>query len=252
MDNAPTKEKTRARIILGNILFVLYVIFMVTTICISSFIWYQKNYFYHYWVNGQSMWPTLNEFTKAKGAKEPMGEIYTNMAGATEVDFVIGDGSEQSINSIKRFDIVVCDYGNGSNKEIIKRVIAMPGETFYIDSTTIGDPTNGVLHILNNETNEFEVIEQPVKAEYLCKGDYEAVGYKFDDPEHPATLKDNEYFVMGDNRSHSDDSRKNGPILRQNIESKVIALVARCGVAADSTGLELHATNIKYMWPRFY
>lgn len=245
MEEKAVQQKSKKRIILSNIGFVAYVLFMLITICISSFVWFQKNYFYHYWVDGQSMWPTLNQYAKTKNG-EYMNEDYQSMVGATDVDFVIGDGSDIAINGIKRFDIIVCKTSSSSKKDLIKRVIAMPGETFYIDSTLVGDETNGVLHVYDEEAEEFKVVEQPIKTEYICRADY-PVKYS-----EPTKLKDDEYFVMGDNRIHSTDSREVGFIHKKNIESKIIALIARCGVTLDSTGVDKIATNVKYMWPRYY
>ena len=77
---------------------------------------------------------------------------------------------------------------------IIKRVIALPGDTIYA--------LDGIVYV-NNE---------PIKEEYK-KG----ITFDFNEVKVP----DDHYFVMGDNRMHSDDSRRMGPISKDNIKGTV-------------------------------
>ena len=89
---------------------------------------------------------------------------------------------------IKRFDVVVVNTGND---EIIKRVIAMPGESIACE--------NGIIYV-NGYKQEEEYSEG-------ITSDFSKV-----------VLKDNEYFVMGDNREESMDSRHIGPIKKDFIK----------------------------------
>ena len=244
------KPMTPLRAFLDKLVFSLYVIALIAACCFSCFIWFQKTYFESYWVNGQSMWPTLNSETR-----DSSGQLFgdtrdkKSMIGATGVDFVIADGHKNILDKIQRFDIVVCKYGDDDFFEKIKRIIIMPGETFYFDALGEDVEGNGTLHILNKKTNEYEVLNQPVEDKYIVRGDYSNYG----DPEMPTTLADNEYFVMGDNRANSSDSRDKriGPISKDNIEAKAIALVARCKTVLNSQG-KLVPTDIKYFWPRYF
>lgn len=84
------------------------------------------------------------------------------------------------ISKPNRFDIVVIRREN--NDEWVKRVIALPNETIEIKNNTL---------LINDE-----VVEQPFLPKEVKTNDFSKI-----------TLKENEYFVMGDNREHSTDSR---------------------------------------------
>lgn len=98
--------------------------------------------------------------------------------------------------SIKRFDTVVINASE--DKKIVKRVIGLPGETVeYIDNELYID---GML------------IEQ----------DFEYLGTT---QNLRVTLDKNEYFVLGDNRENSRDSRYYGPFTKDRIVSSHVLVL---------------------------
>ncbi len=100
-------------------------------------------------------------------------------------DNLIVDKISYRFGEPKRFDIIVFPFRYAEKTYYIKRIIGLPGETVYIDE-------NGLIYIdgeVLKESYGKDVIADPGRA-------YE-----------PVTLGEDEYFVMGDNRNNSSDSR---------------------------------------------
>lgn len=98
------------------------------------------------------------------------------------------------LGSINRLDIIVLDEEK-DNEKIIKRVIGLPGETVAIKK--------GKIYVND------KVIDD--KYAYGETSDYDKV-----------TLEDDEYFILGDNRLISKDSRYFGPIKKSEIKGKIV------------------------------
>lgn len=98
------------------------------------------------------------------------------------------------LSSIDRFDIIVLDEEK-DNEKIIKRVIGLPGETVAIKKGKI---------YINDKVIDDEYA-------YGETSDYDKV-----------TLRDDEYFILGDNRLISKDSRYFGPIKDNEIKGKIV------------------------------
>lgn len=108
---------------------------------------------------------------------------------------------------LRRFDIVVVN--TEQHGLIVKRLIALPNETIEIN--------DNVLYI-NNQEIEQDFLNQEYKASYQ-----QSTSQLFDRDFGPITLNDNQYFVMGDNRPYSLDSRSAmGPFHASDIISKDI------------------------------
>ena len=102
--------------------------------------------------------------------------------------------------SIERFDMVVINYGKS---KLVKRVIGLPGEKIRINITHVG--SNTVSRIFING----EVLEENYGYENMVENGIAA---------NEITLGNDEYFVLGDNRNNSSDSRVIGVIKKSNIK----------------------------------
>lgn len=98
----------------------------------------------------------------------------------------------------KRFDIVLCRYPKRKGL-FVKRIIGLPGETLSMDEDIIyinGSP-----------------LDEPFPRRSTVRRVEERV------------LGSDEYFVMGDNRTGSNDSRSVGPIPRRSLLARSVAVV---------------------------
>jgi signal peptidase I len=114
-------------------------------------------------------------------------------------DYLIVDEISYRLKNPERFDVIVFRYPHDQTKFFIKRIIGLPNEELVIK--------NGIVTIINTEHPDGFVLDQPyVKNESKSN-------------EH-LKLKENEYFVMGDNRSASSDSRYWGALTKNLIMGK--------------------------------
>ncbi len=102
-------------------------------------------------------------------------------------DNLIVDKISYRFNDPKRFDIIVFPPKYQPDKLYIKRIIGLPGETVQIDE-------NGIIYING------EVLPENYGREVI-KPDKVGIASQ------PILLGEDEYFVMGDNRNNSTDSR---------------------------------------------
>ena len=120
---------------------------------------------------------------------------------------------------IDRDSIVICHYPNRGWTYFVKRLVGVPGDTVYRE--------NGVTHVVYEEDGQIvdNALDERYSLYYIngSPDDYE-----------PYTLGDDEYFVVGDNRynSHdsrdwkdSDDSKDVGPISKKMIIGKVQTVI---------------------------
>jgi signal peptidase I len=109
--------------------------------------------------------------------------------------YVLVDKISYRLGSPQRGDVVVFNYPLATERDFIKRVIGLPGETVTVAS--------GVVSVNGQPLTEPYIAAPPVSA-----GTWQ--------------LGANEYFVMGDNRNNSSDSRSWGPLERKYLIGKAV------------------------------
>ena len=145
-------------------------------------------------VDGKSMYPTLKD-----------GEFgFTNVGGVL-------------LNGVERGDIVVVTMKEeGQKTHWVKRVIGLPGDTVSC--------VNDVVYINGKVLDETKYIDPDYRQSLVDKFGYfnkvpNADNTNVEDFEE-VKLKDDEYYVMGDNRPYSKDSRYVGPVKKSQIFAK--------------------------------
>lgn len=226
------------------IISICCIVVIAMSLSLTGLFLFQHFHYDPFWVSGQSMYPTLNKDAKyADGSLVGEKHIRPFEEGEYDVDYGFMVTSEKAINKIKRFDIVVFEAGGSLVSYNIKRIIALPGETFYITSTS--DETNGSLYVQKGDN--FDLVNQPLSSELVSVGTY---------PEEyttPHTLGENEYFVLGDNRKgdNSYDSRNTGPIQKDLILGVAKGLNGKCTLGYNKKGTYT-AIKVKHHWPRYF
>ena len=146
----------------------------------------------------------------------------------TNGDKAITDGLFYKITGIDRFDIVIFEK-KGYDERLVKRVIGLPGETVRFEK--------GVLYI-----NGEKVDQDFIPEELAAQTDTPYYNDTFE-----CTLKDDEYYVVGDNRVHgkSADSRYFGPIKKSQIKGVGLLKFATCKSVSESGACK----GLKLIWP---
>lgn len=179
-------ERTLLEDILGFIK-----VFVVSAIVILLFV----NFVAHpVRVDGRSMYPTLKD-----------GEFgFTNVGGVL-------------LNGVERGDIaVVTMEEEGQKTHWVKRVIGLPGDTVSC--------VNDVVYINGKVLDETKYIDPDYRQSLVDKFGYFNKVPNADNTNvvdfEEVKLKDDEYYVMGDNRPYSKDSRYVGPVKKSQIFAK--------------------------------
>ncbi len=113
-------------------------------------------------------------------------------------DNLIVDKISYRIHDPERFDVIVFPYKEEEDTYYIKRIIGLPGETVYIDGS-------GNIYING------ELLEENYGTETILNAGNAST---------EIILKNDEYFVLGDNRNNSTDSRMIGCIKGDDIVGK--------------------------------
>lgn len=153
------------------------------TVLLAAIIWLLVNFATaRYVVEGQSMEPSLHTGQYL---------IVNRLAYMQVGGFKFG--------SVHRGDIVVFDYPGNPSDDYVKRVIGLPGETVTID-----------------QSGQVYINGEPLEEPYLGNG----AGTPYRHRSGTWTVPEGSYFVLGDNRDSSSDSRSWGMLEQKYIVGK--------------------------------
>ncbi len=116
-------------------------------------------------------------------------------------DYLIVDKLSYRIGKPERNSVVVLKYPKNTDKSFIKRIVGLPGDRVIIK--------DNVVTIINSENPDGFVVDGSYVT-HTSTGSYET------------ELDDDEYYVLGDNRAESFDSRFWGPLEKKYIIGKPI------------------------------
>ena len=118
------------------------------------------------------------------------------------------------VRDVRRGDVVVFKYPEDPERDFIKRVIGLPGETLevrdkrvYVDGRPLDEPYVHYLVPPSGSAQFNEVTSYDLRERY-----------------GPVTVPTGQYFVMGDNRDNSQDSRYWGFLPREYIKGRALMI----------------------------
>ena len=151
----------------------------------------------NYRVEGSSMLPTLEE-----GEYVIVNKLVYMRFDPRDVVSLIpfvdiaGDGDVYPFHPPQRGEVIIFEFPNNPERDFVKRVIGVPGDTVEIQRGTV---------ILNSI---------PLDEPYITRRDTGNMGR--------ITVPEGGYFVLGDNRRASNDSRSWGPVPTEKIIGRAL------------------------------
>jgi signal peptidase I len=240
----PKKAPSKGKKVFFACLRIFWVVFFVLVISASSQVIYDYCRYESFFVNGDSMYPTINSNARKPSPynNEVNSGDWGNFGDGYTCDYGFMDRSTGFTRRLERFDIVVTfydkDYDSLGNllstaDRKIKRVIGLPGEKIYF-------ALDGSLYVND------EFVEQTFSTNHLSDTVSAGSGAFYATPTNPVTLGDDQYFLCGDNRkpTRSDDSRSKdvGPVSERCLVGQAIAISAMCTISVSYDASGSHTT----------
>jgi signal peptidase I len=189
-----SQEKKESYLGVGNFLLEIVKVFILAFVIITPI---RVFLFQPFFVQGASMEPNFQDGQYL--IINELGYKDTSVGIAGKQAFAV-----TSFKELKRGDVVVFRYPKDPKQFFIKRTIGLPGEKIKV--------SDGKVSIFNKENPDGFVLDESgyLSGSVKTSGDLEL------------QLSRNEYFMMGDNRSYSHDSRAFGPVGKEFIVGRVL------------------------------
>jgi signal peptidase I len=202
-----TRQKSAAREYTEAFLVALALAFILRTFLIQA-----------YKIPSASMYPTLLVGDHIIVNKMVFGlrlpdSIFYSTPFASEIPY--GKYLFQ-LEPVHRGDVVVFVYPEDETKDFIKRVVAIPGDTIEVK--------NGLLYLNGAKADDPHAHLELTPNQRMSTSERDYFG--------PFKVPQDQYFMMGDNRDKSYDSRFWGPVSRDAIEGRAMFIYWSC---ADDT-----------------
>lgn len=268
-------EKKKSKRWYNRLIDIFFVSLIVVSLSFTtSVLVVEFTYNLPFYVNGMSMFPTLNA-----NCLDAQGKPLTFHSGSVhapgyEAEYGYAKSGDHGKwwEDVHRYDIIITmypdDFQKDSNgdyirdeqgklqpisgrKSKIKRVIGMPGETIILETVKEDDPNGMYNRIWGKTTVIHPNGESEVLKPLYTLADYPSTdGVPYNYPSQPVynhvTLKDNEYFVMGDNRGYSSDSRQKGPVTMEMMSGKAYFIVGKEVMKGDNPTVPVY--RLMFPW----
>ena len=142
-------------------------------------------------------------------------------------DYLVIDELSYRLRDPQRGEVIVFKYPLDTSLRYIKRIIGLPGETIQLTGGEVSVSRAGATP---TKIDESTYINDTTRAAWNNMLDY-----------GPITLKSHEYFVMGDNRNFSSDSRVWGVLPTQDITGRVLLRISLFEIISNA--INRPATN---------
>jgi signal peptidase I len=136
---------------------------------------------------------------------EVLGQSMDGIANFHNGQYILTDKVTYNFRDPKRGEVIVFKYPQDKSKDYIKRLIGLPGEEIMLIDNKI--------YIFNSENPDGFVLDE---SEYIG-GDVVTTGRTFLEEGQRKKIPEGNYFVMGDNRPQSSDSRTWGFVPEEDI-----------------------------------
>ena len=138
-------------------------------------------------------------------------------------DYLIIDELSYRLRDPQRGEVIVFQYPLNPSYRYIKRIIGLPGETITIKDGEVS---------ISRADGEPQKIDETMYLSEKTMEAFKVVNYG------PLTLDNNDYFVMGDNRMNSSDSRTWGVLPIKNITGRVLLRLSPYEVLVNTLSQE--------------
>ena len=214
-DEEKSKPSWKKKLYYSIFGFILVCVFSIGALAIFDATYYTSTF-----ISGASMYPNINKTVSDEDGNIIDG-LDANYIDGIRVEWGFVD-TKIDLNNLKRFDLIQLATNSTTTQYVVKRLIALPNEKIEVNS-------DGELYINDTFVEQKFISTEMQKATGIIS---EQIG-------------EDEFYVLGDYRYSSADSRNYGAFPKEQFKGKLVKLVGTCTLRS---GL---CINRSYYWPRY-